>query len=141
MIYTKIKGGVKNNIAGVTIRGQLITAPIEYSKFYFVQNAGNNVAVNVVPPLTGHRFVITDIIISGDRSIAANGAVVDIFENTIGPTDTTIHSEIYQDEIAKQTRAVLTGMNIIVTAGSWINMKADDIVVRANIAGYYVITG
>lgn len=138
MITTILKCGTSNSRARITSRGQLVTAPLGFSQFYTNQNAVDNTAVNLVKPKAGKRFVITDIVLSGDRSIAANGAVVDLFENSTGPTNGTVTTQIYQDEIAKQTRAVLVGLNIIVSEGVWVNLKADDTIVRANIGGYYI---
>jgi hypothetical protein len=125
----------------VTKRGQLVTSPLAYSEFYTAVTVSNDVPVNVIAPKTGKNFAITDIILSGDRSIAANGAVVQVYENSTGPTGTAITKLIYTDEISKQTRAVLTGLNIIVTAGRWVNVVSDDVQVRANIAGYYMENG
>jgi hypothetical protein len=136
-----VAGGKNNTRALVTKRGQQIVAPLEYSEFYTATTISNNVPVNVIEPRTGKNFAITDIILSGDRSIAANGAVVQVYENSIGPTDTTIAKLIYADEIARQTRAVLTGLNIIVTTARWVNVVSDDVQVRANIGGYYIDSG
>lgn len=121
-----------------TKRGEVVTAPLAHSTFYLGATASNNVAVNIIPPLPNKKFIITAMIISGDRSIGANGAVTDIFENSVGPTDGTVTKQIIQEEIAKQTRMVATGLYIIVNAGRWINIKSDDVIVRANVAGYYV---
>ena len=139
MINVGIKSERNGKLVEISKRGQLVTAPLDFSTFYQGSTASNNVAVNVVGPKAGSQFIITDIILAGDRSIGANGAVVDIFENSVGPTDGTITKQIYQDEIAKQTRAVLTGLNLIVSAGRWVNVKSDDVIVRCNIAGYYAI--
>ncbi len=138
--------GIKVNIACarsgakaiVTPRGQVVTSPLDFSKFYLGSTASANVAVNVVPPKTGKCFIITTIILSGDRSIGVNGAVTDVYENTTGPTDGTVHTQIIQEEIAKQTRMVASDVNIIVPQGAWVNVKSDDVIVRCNIAGYYV---
>lgn len=138
MIKTQIWGGSGNNSPEITSRGQLVTGDLEYSEFYLGSAIANNTAVNVVPPKPGKRFVITAIILSGDRSIAASGAVTDVFENTTGPTTATVTKQIIQEEIAKQTRMTATGLNILVSEGAWVNVKADDVIVRCNIAGYYV---
>jgi hypothetical protein len=137
-VDASIKCGISGTRALVNKNNQLVTGDIEFSKFYTAQNASDNVAVNVVAPKAGKNFVITAIILSGDRAIAANGAVTDIFENDTGPTDGTVNKQVITEEIAKQTRMVATGLNIKVTEGRWINMKADDTVVRVNIAGYYI---
>jgi hypothetical protein len=131
-------GGHNKASPNITDRGQLVTGALDFEKFYLGATAVNDTAVNVVEPKTGKCFVITAIIISADRSVAVNGAVTDVFENTIGPTDGTVSKQIIQEEIAKQTRMTATGLNIIVTQGAWVNVKSDDVIVRCNIAGYYV---
>jgi len=123
----------------VSALGRAAVGPLDFSLFYTAATASNNVAVNVIPPLPGKCFIITDLVLSGDRSIGQDGAITDIYE-TDSATDTNIVKQIYQDEIAKQTRAVLSGLNIQVTVGKWVNIKSDDVIVRANIAGYYVST-
>jgi hypothetical protein len=138
MINVKLSGDNTGNAVKVTPQGQLVAGDLEFSKFYLGATASNNVAVNVIGPKSGKKFIITAIVISGDRSIGANGAVTDIYENGTGPTDGTVETQIIQEEIAKQTRMVATGLNIVVQEGKWVNVKSDDVIVRCNISGYYV---
>ena len=138
MLKVQLWGGKKNNSPNITGRGQLVTSALSFEQFYLGSTTVDNTAVNVVPPLTNKCFVITAIILSADRSVAVNGAVTDVFENSVGPTDGTVTRQILQEEIAKQTRMVATGLNIITQPGRWINVKSDDVIVRCNIAGYYV---
>jgi hypothetical protein len=138
MISARLVGGTGGNSPEITERGQLVTGPLSFSQFYLGTTVANNTAVNVVPPVTGKCFVITAIILSGNRDVGVNGAITDVFENLSGPTDGTINTEIIQEEIAKQTRMTATGLNIIVSRGAWVNVKSDDVIVRCNIAGYYV---
>lgn len=138
MLKVTLWGGKNKNSPQITNRGQLVTGALSFEKFYLGSTIANNTAVNVVPPVTGKCFVITSIILSGDRSIAVNGAVTDVFENLTGPTDGTVNTQIIQEEIAKQTRMTATGLNILVSRGAWVNVKSDDVIVRCNIAGYYV---
>ena len=137
-IQTRIAGGKKRNEALVTDLGQLVVAPFSPSNFYLGSTVSNNVPVNVVIPKKKHKFIITSIILSADRSVAQNGAVTTIFENGIGPTGTAVEKVIITEEIAKQTRMTATGLNIEVTEGKWINVVSDDVIVRCNIAGYFV---
>ena len=137
-IQTRIAGGKKRNEALVTDLGQLVVAPFSPSNFYLGSTVSNNVPVNVVIPKKKHKFIITSIIMSADRSVAQNGAVTTIYENGIGPTGTAVEKVIITEEIAKQTRMTATGLNIEVTEGKWINVVSDDVIVRCNIAGYFV---
>jgi hypothetical protein len=136
-IAAQIMGRRNMTAAEVTDHSELVVGPRHDSKFYQAAATANNVAVNVLLPMPGQEFIITAIILSGDRSVATNGAVTDVFENKTGPTDGTIVTEIIQEEIGKQSRMTATGLHILVSEGSWVNMKADDIIVRCNIAGYY----
>jgi len=138
MIKVVIASEENGKTARITNSGELADAPLFTSKFYLGSTASNNVAVNVIPPVEGMCFIITAIILSGDRSVGASGAVTDLYENSIGPTSATVETQIIQEEIAKQTRMTATGLHIKVSQGVWVNVKSDDVIVRANIAGYYV---
>jgi hypothetical protein len=138
MISARLVGGTGGNSPEITERGQIVTGALSFETFYLGATAVANTAVNVVPPKSGKCFIITAIILSGNRDVGVNGAITDVFENLSGPTDGTINTEIIQEEIAKQTRMTATGLNIIVSRGAWVNVKSDDVIVRCNIAGYYV---
>jgi hypothetical protein len=137
MIAVQIANAI-GETASISKYGQLAVGQLEFSQFYLGTAIQVDVAVNVVPPITNKQFIITSIIISADRSVGANGAIVDVFENVTSGTDGTINREIIQEELAKQTRLTLTGLNIIVSEGSWVNVKTDDATVRCNISGFYV---
>jgi hypothetical protein len=139
-IQARVVGGNKRREATVTDFGQLVTSPLSFSQFYNAATVSNNVPVNVIQPAKRQKFIITDIILSGDRSVGANGAVTTVYENNISGTDTTQQKVIITEEIAKQTRMVATGLNIEVTEGRWVNIVSDDVIVRCNIGGYYVTT-
>ena len=137
MIDARLLGST-NRAPEVTDRNQLVTGQEKPSRFYLGATASNGVAVNVVPPESGKKFIITGIWIDGDRSIGANGAVTDVFENSVGPTDGTITKQVIQAEVPKQDTRPFSPLYIETTQGRWINVKSDDVIVRCNIAGYYV---
>ena len=134
----EVEIGKQNNTVEVTGRGELVVGPRFPSKFYTNTTTVANTPVNVITPKTNKIFIITAIILAGDRSIGANGAVVNVYESRVSGTDTTIETEIYQDEIAKQTRTILTNLYIETSVGRYINIKSSDVQVRANISGFYV---
>lgn len=137
-IQSRIVGGVKRNEAVVTELGEVAVSPLFFSKFYNGATAANDVPVNIVPPKHGMIFIIKAIILSGDRSIGASGAVTALYENNTSGVDTVQESVIITEEIGKQTRMVVSGVNIAVTQGKWVNLVSDDVIVRCNIEGYYV---
>ena len=123
----------------ITSRGQLVTAPLEFSTLSFQNLSADNVAENFFKPLAGRRFVITDVIADADRSVGANGATVDIFEAS-AIDSATIDKQLFQFDMPKQTDKVLIGLNIITTEGVFINGKTDDNNVLVSIGGYFVDT-
>jgi hypothetical protein len=126
-----------NNTALITKRGQLVTSPLEFSKPYSAEANTINTAFNLVPPIAGKQFVITSILLSGNRSIGASDATVSLYEAS-SDTETTVLIDILPIEIAKNQALTFTGVNVIVAAGSFINLKTDDATVFAVVYGYYV---
>lgn len=125
------------NAARVTEFGQLAVAPLDFSTPVQNDLTVVNTAVNFIAPVAGQSVIITDILISSDRNVGVNGAVVDIYQALADDT-TTIDSEILKAEMVKQTARDLTGLNFIVPSGKWVNAKTDDTGVSITIAFYRV---
>lgn len=138
MITVGLVDTKNHNTARISKRGEVSVGPIEFSQFYFALLGTDNTPVNVVVPKTRKIFIITAIVLAGNRNIGVNGSIVDIYESSDGPATATQTNLIYEDEIAKQTRSVLTMLNIKVSEGNWVNAVCDDDDVRVNIAGYYL---
>ncbi len=137
-ISSHIKDGKGTSaLACVTSRNQLVTAPLEFSKMYSAFAGVINTAFNIVPPLTDRQFVITDIILYANKSVGTGDATVTIYEAN-SPDTLTVDETVFQQEMVKQTSLALTGLNIIVTTGKWVNIKTDDNDIFVNMAGYYV---
>lgn len=122
----------------VSSRGQLITAPLDFSSISSIVLDTANVPFNLVPPLNNKQFVVTDLILYGDRNIGVNDASVQIyqadsFEAPLGGGDASISLEI-----VKQTTVVLGGLNNIIDEGKWLTAITNDNNIFANVAGYYV---
>lgn len=127
------KEGVK-----ITSRGQLIVAPLDFSTAYQQTMITANTAVNYVVPKAGKRFVITDIILIANKNVSATvEATVDVYEAN-SPTSTVVASQLFQDALTKQTKTVITGLNLITSEGVWVNGKTDDDDIISTIMGYYV---
>ncbi len=120
----------------VTDRGQLVTAPLEFSEPVFHSLTANDVSVNWFKPLAGKRLVITEVIVQVDRN-ATTQALIDIYETNEEGSETIVKS-LFQFDIPKQESIVLTGLNIITTEGAFINSKADDSNVLITIGGYFI---
>lgn len=139
MIDFFIKSGNGNNArAFVTKRGQLVTAPISFSEpFSATANLTNTAFVLAIPKFR-KRFVITDILLDAGKNVSASTAgTVDIYE-AADADSTTISKSILSIEMLKNTDRVITGLNLIVTEGYWLNIKTTDADISANLYGYYV---
>lgn len=136
----RISGAADNGvIAEVTELGQLIVAPIEYSEAYNASLDADNTAYNLVKPKASMRFVVTDIVFIGTKSVSNTvDAIVDLYESDSG-TSTTIDNSLIQISVPQSTPIVLTGLNLITVGTSkYINAKTSDATVTATMMGYYL---
>ena len=136
MLSVGIRNG-NGNEAKVTSRGELIVSPLGYSESYAVTATVNNQGYNFTTPGTDKRFVITAILLTTDKNVGANGATISIYEAS-SATETTVDKEILTVEMLKQTNRDITGLNLIVTEGKWLNVKTDDNNLYATVLGYYI---
>jgi len=132
------RGGTRNRVA-VTERGQMIVAPIDFSSSSFNAMTVNNQAYNFAKPASGKQYVITDIIVSADKSVGTSGSEIEIYEAQ-AIDSTTPETCLFQFTITKNTTQAITGLNVITNAGTWINAKMDDNNVNLTLLGYLVDT-
>jgi hypothetical protein len=138
VLRTEITDGSGNDYkAQVTKYNQLVTAPVDYSQAYAVTASVINTAYNYVPPVQGKRFVVTDILLYANKDVGVNDATVDLYEAD-GATETTVTKSVLSLEMLKQTTITLTGLNMIVSEGKWLNLKTDDNTIFSTVMGYYV---
>ena len=133
---TIIDGSGSGKSVKISSRGQLITSPLEFSIAYTVEVNATATAFNFVPPLSNKQFVITDILLYADKNVGVNDASVQIYEADAINT-TTISKTILDIEMVKQTSRDITGLNLIISKGKWLNIKTDDATIFATIMGYY----
>jgi hypothetical protein len=129
-------GKGKGSEARVSSRGQLVVAPLDFSTPYNVKAEVINTAYNLVKPKLGWQFIVTDILLYANKNVGAADATVNLYEAT-AVDSLTIAKSIIEIEMLKQTSINLTGLNMIVTEGRWINIKTDDDDIFATIMGYY----
>lgn len=125
--------------AAVTKRGQIVTSPLEYNEIKYNSLVMINTAYNYVKPISGKRFVIDGIAISGAKDVnSSNGAKINIYE--AGSDDSvSIINNLFSISIGRLERGSLVGINVITNSGVWINAFTDDSTVDLTILGYYVI--
>lgn len=121
--------------ARVTEFGQLVVAPIAYSVPVADTLTVINTAYNFVEPVAGHQIVITDVILTADKTVGVNGAAVEIY-TADSPTSTVVTKSVLDIEMLKNTSRDLIGLNFLVGKGRWVNAKSDDVNIQVTI-GYY----
>jgi hypothetical protein len=121
--------------ARVTEFGQLVVSPIAYSVPVADTLTVINTAYNFVEPEAGHQIVITDVILTADKTVGVNGAAVEIY-TADSPTSTVVTKSVLDIEMLKNTSRDLIGLNFLVGKGRWVNAKSDDVNIQVTI-GYY----
>lgn len=122
---TVIQDAASSNRATVTRYGQLVVAPVDYSAPVAQTLDVVNTAYNFVEPSQGQNIVITDIILTANKNVGATDATVTLYEAS-GIDAITSDKDILNLEMIKQSNLVLTGLNMIVTEGKFVNAKTDD---------------
>lgn len=126
--------------AKVSSYGQLIVAPLDFNKSYNATLAVNDTAYNLVTPLTGYFFVITDMAFYANQSVSnVADATVQLYEAS-SSTSTTVVTNVYTTNMVRQDRINFPNTNLAISEGSWLNAKTTDNTVYVTILGYYVKT-
>lgn len=126
----------RNGLAArVTEFGQLVVSPIAYSVPVTSTLSVDNTPVNFIGPEANHQIVITDIILTSDKSVGATGASVQVY-CAASPTTATVSDGILDIEMLKNTSRDLIGLNFIVGKGKWVNAITDDNNIQVTL-GYY----
>ena len=126
-------------VARVSKYGQLSTAPLSFSTPVAAVLTQDDTAYNFITPVAEHEVIITDILLSTNRTIGANGADIEVYcSSSIDGTAIVTGCSILSVELLKNEHRDLTGLNFIVNAGYWVNIKTNDTDVTATIAYYRV---
>ena len=122
---TVIKDASSGNTATVTKFGQLVVAAVDYSTPVAKTLDAINTAYNFVEPSMNKSIVITDIIFTANKNVGVNDATVVLYESD--EIDSTISTkDIISLEMIKQSNLALTGLNMVVSEGRFVNAKTDD---------------
>lgn len=133
---------IKDSDSGVTAKvtefGQLVVAPIQYSTPLTDELDVINTAFNFIAPQQGSLIVITDIIVAADKNVSpTDPAVVDIY-TADSAESTTIIDSILEPLIGRGVTVPVTGLNLLVGEGVWVNAKTNDDVVKLTIMFYRI---
>lgn len=114
------------NAARVTRFGQLVVAPIAYSEPISQNLDTVDTAFNFITPQSDHNIVITDIIASADKSVSVTEpAEVEIYQSD-EVDSLVIVDTIVSPRLLRGDSLPLTGMNLLIDEGRWVNAKTND---------------
>ncbi len=122
--------GLKDSKTGFAARvtkfGQLVVAPIAYSESITVEMDVIDTAFNFLTPLSGHSVVITDILVSANKDVSnVEPAVIEIYgADEADSLDAAV--DIISPRLIRAANLPMTGLNLLIPEGKWINAKTND---------------
>ena len=138
MIKVKVASAAGNGTQTVvTKRGQLVVSSIDFSTFYATELNVINTGFEIVAPNTNKNFIITTIFMYANKGVGAADASVQLYESSESAI-LTIDKQVFNTEMPKYSKIVLTGLQIEISQGKWLNAVTDDNTIFVNVAGYYV---
>lgn len=140
-INASLVGKLNDIRVNVTPFGQLVVAPLEYSSPITMAMDTIGVAFNFMAPVSDHFIVVTDIIVSADKDVSnTTPADVDIFTADAHDSVTPIN-EILRPQLTRASNFSLTGLNLKIDPGVWINATTTDTIVLLTVMFYRVRNG
>ena len=140
----------------ITEYGQLVVGPIAYSKSSVVVINATSTGFMAIPPISGHKIVLTSAFVRADVSTISGHKIVltSAFVRADKNVSATVESDIEVYESETSTGTVSTSdilnigltkqqfinipMNYISSEGTWIMCSASDATVNISIFYYYV---
>lgn len=135
-----VDGGETSNLVKVTPQHQLVVGPLQFSETTQQDLDTIDTAFNFVKSKAGRFFTLTGFIVNTAKSIDINGATIEIYE-TSAEDSTTVDRQIYKFDLTRQQIVTLTGKNIMITEGKFLNAKTDSATVLVTIDGYFAEIG
>lgn len=133
-----IKDSKDGQAARVTRFGQLVVAPLAYSQPASQTLDEIDTAFNLLTPESGKSIVITDVIISADKSISVTDpAEVEIYQ--ANEIDSLVaEGGSLNPRLLRGDNFILTGLNVLIPEGMWINAKTNDSTILVTLLFYRV---
>ena len=121
-----IKDSKTGQSARVTRFGQMVVAPLAYSEPVTIEMDVVDTAFNFLTPESGKNIVITDILVSANKDVSnVDPAEIEIYE--ADEFDSLILApSIISPRLVRAGNLPLTGLNLLVPEGKWVNAKTND---------------
>lgn len=120
------------NEAGVSEHGEVLVRPFQHSSPTIKKLTGTAVT-NFLKPVSGERTILTGMYASADRSVNANGDLLEIYESSTDVSGTQ-DKLIFSVDLARQGDAGPNFPTTLITEGKFLN--AD----RTNATGIITVT-
>lgn len=122
----------------ITTAGQLVTGNLAFDLTEFAELAVDNQVYNFYKPRAGLQFVISGIIATANKSVAANAeAFVEIYEGS-SISDGTADKALISFVLTQSTVLPMFPLNILVSEGKFVNARTDDNSIFLTVIGYYI---
>lgn len=124
--------------ASVSKNGEVLVRAYGFSE-PSIQTLTGTTAANLFAARPTEQLVLTGIVISGNRSIAAAGDVVEVFEAPAADSATQ-NKLLLSVDIARQQVVPVLGFQTLITQGKFLNVDRADTngAVSVTAFGYYV---
>ena len=130
------RGSGKNagaqNEAGVSEHGEVLVRPFQHSD-PTIKVLTDTTVTNFITPVTGETTILTGMYASADRSVNANGDLLEIYEASTDSSGTQ-DKLLFSVDLARQGDAGPNFPTTVITAGKFVN--AD----RTNATGNITVT-
>lgn len=134
----KIVDSKTGNSARVTNFGQVVTSPLDYSTPVERELDVPLQVFNFISPVASKDIVITDIIVSANKDVSTNTpADISIYEAD-AVDSATPSPGIIRPQLVRAQNFSLTGLNILVPRGKWLNAFTSDATIILTIMFYRV---
>ncbi len=137
MIPTNLVSGDGRQVS-VSDDGSLSVSVGAYDAAEYRELGVINTAYNFYKPLDREQFVITGIIMYGDKQVSSSTNATVIIYEADSPETTTADRILIQVEVGQNQSIPFPGMRLLCNYGVYINAKTDDDDVHLTIMGHYV---
>lgn len=136
------KVGIKDSKTGQSVRvtrfGQLVVSPLDFSTPVKQDLDTINTAFNFIVPEDSKSIVITDILVSANKDVSnVDPAEIEIYEADAADS-LTLAPGIISPRLSRAANLALTGLNLLIPEGKWVNAKTNDNDVLITIMFYRV---
>ncbi len=122
-------------------QGEALVRPFDYSD-PVTKKLIDTTVTNLIVPKADEQYILTGMFASADRSISANGELIEIYESAAAD-DGTQTKLLFSIDIARQGNVSPPSVQSKVTEGKFLNVDSTQAggIITVTIWGYYIPIG